>query len=234
MFLAIDSTDRGGSIALARDGRLLDLVYEDSQRTHTARLMPTIERLLSDRDVEFKALNKIAVATGPGSFTAIRLAVTTAKTLAEVCGASLAGISSLRVLAEYGRGHDGVIRSVIDARRGELYVRDFEPNNGELAPLGPAEIQAPETFVEVSAELSSPLVVYRSRAWDPAGYDWPANTSFYPETLARPLAVPLVSLGTQRFDSGDADDPDRLAPNYIRESDARRSSSDKTKKEPAP
>lgn len=226
MLLAIDSTDRGGSIALADDGTLLNVRYENSERTHTARLMPVIESFLEDRGLDYGNLDRVAVATGPGSFTAIRLAVTTAKTLSLVCEADLIGLSSLRVQAEFAGQHDGVIRSVIDARRQELYVQDFEAD-GKLAPVNKQRIVAPDQFVGECAEMPSPRVIYRARGWDPDDHDWPPGTQLYPEFLSRPLAMPLANLAHNMFEAGTVHNRDSVSPNYIRKSDARRQSAGK-------
>jgi tRNA threonylcarbamoyladenosine biosynthesis protein TsaB len=223
VILAIDSTDRGGSIALTDEGTVVALRHEHSRRTHSERLMPIIEQLLEEQELDYQSLDGLAVATGPGSFTAIRLGVTTAKTLAEVSDLPLVAVSSLRLLAEYGRSHPGLIRSVIDARRGELYVQDFV-DNGTLESAGVPSLVEPDTFLEDCATMDNLMVVPRGRSWSPEEQDWPDSVRLFPDALARPLALPLARVAHRRFEAGDADDRRRVTPNYVRDSDAKRTS----------
>jgi tRNA threonylcarbamoyladenosine biosynthesis protein TsaB len=214
MLLAVEATDRGGSIALARDDRIVDLVYENSQVTHSERLMPTIDELLEKRDVDYEDLGEIAVARGPGSFTAIRLAVTTAKSLAMVCDADLHVPSTLRVMAEYARGPGSLVTSVLDARRGEYYVQSFRFDEDGTEPVDEPHLVVPE---ELSTTEES-LVVFRGRDQDRPDFEG----TVLPEAVSRPLASGLVSIATST-DRERVENPDAAAPCYVRKSDAQRS-----------
>lgn len=214
MLLAVEATDRGGSIALARDGRIVDLVYEDSRVTHSERLMPTIDDLLEKRGVEYEDLDEIAVTRGPGSFTAIRLAVTTAKSLAMVCDAQLHAPTTLRVMAEYARGPGGFVTSVLDARRGEFYVQSFRFDADGTEPVDEPHLIAPE---ELTTKEES-FVVFRGRDQERPELDG----KVVPEAVSRPLASGLVSIAAST-DRERIENPDAVAPCYVRKSDAQRS-----------
>lgn len=221
MLLAIDATDRGGSVALSENNRLLELVYEDSQRTHTDRVMPVIEQILKKHQAEFSDLDRLVVALGPGSFTAIRLAVTTAKTLAMVCDARVLGVSSLRAQAEFVSNHKGRVRSVIDARRQQVYMQDFESRGqGDLAPVNQPVLREAENLSDGLAAGINPLLVIRSRSNEQL-LDF-VNVPVADCLLNRPLALALTSIAHRRNES-EWDSYDQLAPLYLREPDARRS-----------
>ena len=221
MLLTMDATDRGGSVALSDDSRLLELRYEDSRRTHTDRVMPVIDQVLSKHNRTYADIEGIVVAIGPGSFTAVRLAVTTAKTLAMVCEARVLGISSLRAQAEFSRTHSGQIRSVIDARRDQVYLQDFEQrDSGGLSAPSEPEVRDSDLLLEGLNPANNPRLLIRSRSSElPESVD---GVSVGSEWMCRPLALALTAIG-QRRSTEQWDDVDGLAPLYLRSPDARRS-----------
>lgn len=214
MILALEATDQGGSVALAREGTLLDLQFEKSEVTHSERLMPTVEALLNKRSIDYTDISNIVVARGPGSFTAIRLAVTTAKTLAMVCDVALYAPTTLRAMAEYGRGTNSLIKSVLDARRGEVYVQNFEINDGEVSPLDEAQLKEPEQL-----NSSGEIIIFRGRNLEKSDLK-PEQEHIYPVSLSQPLASALTNFPGNS--SVDPVDTDRVSPLYVRKSDAQR------------
>ena len=95
---------------------------------HTRQLLAEIRALLGRADLEVADLDLVAVGTGPGSFTGLRIGVATARALAQASGARLAGVSTLRVLAELREEppeYGTVVVPVIDARRGEVFVAGY-------------------------------------------------------------------------------------------------------------
>jgi len=216
MNLALEATDRGGSIALGREGDLLDLVYENSRTTHSERLMPAVERLFDKQDKSLESLDRIAVARGPGSFTAIRLAVTTAKTLAMVCEAELLAPSTLRAMAEYVRGETGTVTSVIDARRGEIYWQTFSVSTAGIKPNSDPQLTEPDELSDTGDRY-----VFRGRDLDVADVFASDDKWVLPEAATRPLAVPLLMIGDREQPVGNID---TVSPFYLRKSDAQRNS----------
>jgi len=98
---------------------------------HAARLLPLATRLLADLGLTPADLTRIAVGTGPGTFTGLRIGVSTARSLAQGTGAELVGVSTLRVLAAAPE-HDGPVLAVLDARRGEAFAGLWH-GDGQLA-----------------------------------------------------------------------------------------------------
>lgn len=217
MILALEATDRGGSIALAEDGDLLDLDFRDSDVTHSERLMPVLEDLLNRRDRSYDDVEGVAVARGPGSFTAIRLAVTTAKTLAMTCEVPILAPTTLRVMAEYAGTDDGSIVCVLDARRGEVYVQRFRVEAGTRQSLGDPELMDPD---DLDVSGSTP-VVFRGREHDRSELTGIPGEAFVPGALSRPLAGGLVAM-SRNEDADWRSNPDGVAPCYVRKSDAQR------------
>ncbi len=213
--LALEATDRGGSVALGKGDRLLEAVYENSDVSHSERLMPTVDRLLEKRNLSYRSIDRVAVARGPGSFTAVRLAVTTAKTLSMVCEAKLHAAGSLLVLAKFAEGCNRLITSVIDARRGEVYVQKFEPKAGCIEPLTDPAVMATEEL-----SITKGVVVFRDRNLNWSDLPTEETVRRLDGPISRPLAVPLWQLTR----SGQpVDNPDTVTPYYLRKSDAQRS-----------
>ncbi|GEM_PF-5283403 len=222
MLLAIETLDRGGSLALARDGRLVELNYLHSSRPHSCRLFPAIHKLLENHDVQPEELDAIGVCRGPGAFTAIRLGVTAAKVLAETSQAALVSTTSLRLLARFGAGFPGNIVAVVSARRGELYRQTFSWNleKETLEEINqPAAVTPDRLKVELS-ERGGGLIVSRERQWKPEPENWPEDVIFYPGEQRRALAAPLVDFTYEQLELGAAENPDEVSPSYVRRTDA--------------
>jgi tRNA threonylcarbamoyladenosine biosynthesis protein TsaB len=223
MLLAIEASDRGGGIAFAEEGSIIELEYENSRRTHSERLMPIIDSLLKKRGRSYDDITAIAVSRGPGSFTAIRLGVTTAKTLAFCCGVPLISASNLRLLAEFGRNCGMPVEAVMGARRGELYRQRFLPGPDGLEAGFEPQLIRPEQLIRELNDGEDVLLVYRGRGWSGEEENWSENVRVYPPRLAQVLVAPLANLALERLQRGEQDDIDELRPSYIRRSDAQRS-----------
>ncbi|WP_202080846.1 tRNA (adenosine(37)-N6)-threonylcarbamoyltransferase complex dimerization subunit type 1 TsaB [Caldalkalibacillus salinus] len=126
--LAIDTSNWPLGLAVLQDGAIVGETNTHLPKNHSLRLMPAVEALLNDLDTKPQALDKIVVAQGPGSYTGVRIGVTTAKVLAWTLQLPIIGISSLQVVAQNCTGHDGLIVPLFDARRGNVYAGVYETN----------------------------------------------------------------------------------------------------------
>ncbi|WEV45425.1 tRNA (adenosine(37)-N6)-threonylcarbamoyltransferase complex dimerization subunit type 1 TsaB [Streptococcaceae bacterium ESL0687] len=120
--LAFDTSSKALSVALIEDDKLLGQLSLNIKKNHSITLMPAIDFLLSQLDMKASNLDRIAVAEGPGSYTGLRIAVTTAKTLAYTLKCELVGISSLQAIAARLSFEKGLIVPLIDARRKNVYA----------------------------------------------------------------------------------------------------------------
>lgn len=222
MILALEATDRGGSVALADDGGLRSLRYLESARTHSERLMESVESMLAQHEIGYRGVDCFACARGPGSFTAIRLAVTTAKTLALAAGRPLVTVSTLRLMAEWVHPATTPIRVLLDARRGQFYHQVFEQGEPGLRAQTEPELVTPERLrSRVDDRTETVVSRQRDQSLDPSR--WPAAWRWYPEVQSRSLSVPLVGMIQREDPEAEAGDPDRVRPLYVRKSDAQRS-----------
>jgi tRNA threonylcarbamoyladenosine biosynthesis protein TsaB len=130
--LAIDTSTNVMGIALMKEKQIIGEVITYINKNHSVRLMPAIEQLMKECNVKPNELTKIAVAKGPGSYTGVRIGVTVAKTLAYTLNIPLVGISSLKLLAANGRYFNGLVCSLFDARRTQLYTGLYDAKNGQI------------------------------------------------------------------------------------------------------
>ena len=118
--LALDSSNQSLAVALLDDDQLLGQVLITIKKNHSITLMPTIDYLVATCDVDKAAIGRIVVAQGPGSYTGLRIAVATAKTLAMALDAELVGVSSLYALTDAETA--GLQVPLINARRQAVYA----------------------------------------------------------------------------------------------------------------
>lgn len=120
--LAMDTSNWPLGVALAEEDRLLGELNTQLAQNHSLRLMPAVQFLLEQVGVTTRELGAIAVAQGPGSYTGVRIGVTTAKTMAWSLQIPLIGVSSLQVVAQNRYDFNGLIIPMFDARRGQVYT----------------------------------------------------------------------------------------------------------------
>ena len=156
LILAFESSARPASVALLRDGQLLSQYSQCSQLTHSRTLLPMAEDMLKNAELTLDDVDLFAVAHGPGSFTGIRIGVSTVKGLAWASDKPCVGVSTLEAMAWHGLAAGGLICPVMDARRSQVYNALFEIRDGKPARLTE---DRPISLEELTAELAS--------------YDWP-------------------------------------------------------------
>lgn len=206
--LAADTTGEFGSIALIRDGEIAEEVPLHSPDGFAHILFGQIGALLSRHDVDVRSIGCFAAASGPGSFTGVRVGLTCVKGLAETTGRPAVGVSNLRALASFGQG--AVRAVVLDARRGEVYGAVYDNELREIHP-------------EVVAKFGDWLASIPGDA-EVIGVDlgpFEAMLSGRPLVRApRYLAGAIGRIAWRDWRAGRAVDPVALDANYVRRSDA--------------
>lgn len=136
--LALESSATACSAALCEDDHLIAEAYQNSGLTHSRTLMPMVSGLLEQCGAALAEVDVVAVAAGPGSFTGLRIGVSTAKGLAWAAGKPCAPCSTLASMAWLMAHMEGCeVCSVMDARRSEVYNARFTIQNGQPVRLTP-------------------------------------------------------------------------------------------------
>jgi tRNA threonylcarbamoyladenosine biosynthesis protein TsaB len=157
LILGIDTTTLACSVALLQHDTVLSEATLNIKKTHSERLMPLLDSLLTESGIERDALEAIAVAAGPGSFTGLRIGVSTARALAQGLSIPAVPVCTLEALAEAVPAPGAYICPLLDARRKEVYTALYRRN-----PEPPFALQ---TVIEPAAlsliELAGCLNHYR-------------------------------------------------------------------------
>ncbi|WP_163970897.1 tRNA (adenosine(37)-N6)-threonylcarbamoyltransferase complex dimerization subunit type 1 TsaB [Oceanobacillus halotolerans] len=130
--LAIDTSTQVLGVALLHDDKVVGEVMTNSKKNHSIRLMPAIHQLMEESNMNPNQLDRIVVAKGPGSYTGVRIGLSTAKTMAWALNIPVVGVSSLEVLAYQGRYFDGYICPYFDARRNLVYTGLYQWKENKL------------------------------------------------------------------------------------------------------
>ena len=133
--LAIDTSNQTLSVAVCDDEKIIGQYTITVKRNHSLTLMPAITQLMKDIGMSPKELDRIVVAQGPGSYTGLRIGVTTAKTLAYTLKKEVVGVSSLKTIAANCVSIKGVIVPLVDARRNNVYTGAYEYIEGRLTTV---------------------------------------------------------------------------------------------------
>ena len=218
--VAIETSGTRGSLAaLAGEphrARLLRQIILSSDQRTAKVLAPALRALLSDVGWSPNSVQLVAVTVGPGSFTGLRIGVTTAKIFAYAVGGEIIGVNTLAVLATQAPPHARPLWTVMDAQRQELFVARFHSaNEGDdanamtsiisqdtwLAGLKPDDHVTGPALRRLAKRLSHGVIAL-------------------PEDLWQPTASAVGQLAWQLYQGGRRDDVWKLVPNYYRPSAA--------------
>ena len=167
--LAIETSGQTFSVAVSENGELVSEIFMDSGHIHSEKLIPSIKKLLKAARWPFKDIDKIAVSTGPGSFTGIRVGLTCARMLGQALKIPLVGLNTLELLKIAVHKDGIVIVAAIDAGRGEVFVNHKQPEiveavqyfsslrklKGSVMVVGNASKQYSETIKKLIVLLKS-------------------------------------------------------------------------------
>jgi tRNA threonylcarbamoyladenosine biosynthesis protein TsaB len=226
--LALDTTTRAGSVALVTDGRIVIERSGDPARTHAERLPADILGVLHDAGVALAAVDVFAIASGPGSFTGLRIGIATLQGLAFVNGRRIVPVSALEALGQIGSQHlpaGAVVAAWIDAHRREVFSALYRVAEGPpFAPARLTEMDAPAV-----GDPASTLSRWMASATVPSVFIGDGAVMYADVLAGRGAVIPIPTpalagaIGTMavhRARAGDTVDPAGVQPLYIRRPDA--------------
>lgn len=146
--LNIDTAITNASVCLSKDDELINITANENMKDHAAWLQPAIKDLLDAAGINLKELSAVAVSIGPGSYTGLRIGLSTAKGLCYALGIPLIAIGTLDIMAEAGgkKNHTtNLLCPMIDARRMEVFTAVFKKNMEKV--IGPCAMIIDENFL---------------------------------------------------------------------------------------
>jgi tRNA threonylcarbamoyladenosine biosynthesis protein TsaB len=203
--------------------------WASGRRRHAECLAPAIVHVLDQVGLGPRSLDVIAVDTGPGLFTGLRVGVATAKGLAQGLGVGVVGVGSLIVLARAAldAGRPGMVVPVVDARRGEVFAARYRPGPGPfgLHQLDPPRVLRPAALAAEVARMvvgGDPVVMVGDGSLAYAGLFADTGATVAGALLSAPPPDTLVTLAIEHLATGGgAVAPERVGPEYLRAPDAR-------------
>ncbi len=212
MLLAIDTSTRHAGVALAQDGQVISSRSWFSQANHTAELMPAVAEILNGHRLAARDLTGIAVALGPGGFSALRVGISTAKGLALASGKPLVGLRTLDLEAHPYLASGVPVCALLDVGRQEVAAARFGKDGQRL---GEDAVGLP---VELLSDITEPTIFCGEGVTR-----WIGLIREHLGTLALPVTSSpaarlwsLAALGQQRIELSEADDLATLQPHYLR------------------
>jgi tRNA threonylcarbamoyladenosine biosynthesis protein TsaB len=202
LILSVETATLSGSVALSRGEVILAGFAGDSGVSHSNTLLNDIDKLLNDADVDLSDVDLFAVATGPGSFTGLRIGIATVKALAATLDRPCAGIPTLQAVAlAAGESHHSV--ALLPAGRGEVFAQLFSvTKDGFVTALDQATHISPQKLIEKYGSIENVL--------------WCGEKELQGLVLARQIA----SLALIKFRDKQLEQPNALQAIYVRPSDA--------------
>jgi len=212
--LALDTTSEFGSLALAEGDRIVEAaeVYSPDGFGHV--IFQEVLSLLGRQGWKLESIDCYAAASGPGSFTGVRVGLTAVKGLAEAQGKRVVAVSNLLALAYAGEGDWRA--TLIDARRGEIYGAVYDAS---LRPVVDEMVVSLPRFLEALGEREVTFVATDFIPFQ-AGLRGTRFEGSRVVTVRRALAGPIAGLAARAFAEGRALLPEQVEANYVRRSDA--------------
>jgi tRNA threonylcarbamoyladenosine biosynthesis protein TsaB len=220
LILAIETATNCGSVALVAGDRCLGEYALFSEQTHSQRLFVAIHTLVHAVRITWEEIDAVAVSTGPGSFTGLRIGLSGAKGLALASGLPLLGVSTLDGLANQLSFVSCQICSVLDARKKEVYAAFYRGNeDGSVKRQSEYMVLTPE---HLGQQIHEPTIFIGDGIWTCQemlnGLQKMVRVSS--PLLYFPRASVIGMLGRQKFINGDFLDVGAAVPIYVRASDA--------------
>lgn len=221
--LGIEAATPVAGVAVVEDGRILAERLVNNRRTHSINLLPMIKAVIEESGITPGQIDGVAVSSGPGSFTGLRIGMTTAKTLALVWQVPVVGVSTLEALALPLVPRDQIICPILNARKNEVYACIYKGAPGRPHLLAGPLAVSPEELVRHLEEWEGPVTflgdgvpVFKEQILQLLG----KRALFAPQSALLPRGASVAELGYLELSRSGGVPPLELAPQYIRLSEA--------------
>ena len=216
--LAIECATRTAGIAFLDQKKILAEVYLDAGGRHTEVLLPALEKLFLLTGLTAERVDLLVCTTGPGSFTGVRIGVSTIKGLALATGKPIVGVSTLEALAMNVFPSRRLICPLLDARKNQVYAGLYR-----MGPDGLPEAVAPDRLTDIESLVKTlaaeevdfvgeAAVLYQKQICEEGAQESALKTCHFSRLNAS--AVGLI--GLYRYQHGRIEDPLTFSPSYLR------------------
>lgn len=228
----MDTATSSCSVAIADGNRLRTEITQSTGETHARHLMATIDTACRLSGMSVNEMDGFAVTTGPGTFTGLRIGLSTVQGMALAASKPVVGISSLDVLSAQTvspfHGTGGLVCAMLDARRQEVYYGFYRSNGQIMKPIAAPAVGPPEMLTDVIGE---PCLMVGGGAWlyrEVLENKLKENIAFAALSANTIRGGTIASLARAKFEDRNTVVNGRLEPLYIRKSDAEVNAAAKT------
>jgi tRNA threonylcarbamoyladenosine biosynthesis protein TsaB len=223
--LALDTCDKRGDVTLLKDEAVAGHIRHDDEQDYSSWLLPAVGEILDKASVAMKDLDGFGVAAGPGSFTGVRVGLTTAKAWVEVYAKPVVAVSRLEALAQQAAAGGDFVGCWMDARRSQVFGAIYKRAPSGLELVGDEMVIAADRFLELSLEAAGSSRI----AWATTDAECLANLDGWKKRAAlhEPLNVSdgylgpaIARMASKGLAAGRTIDVLKLDANYVRRSDA--------------
>jgi tRNA threonylcarbamoyladenosine biosynthesis protein TsaB len=210
--LNIETATKNCSVTIAKEGKTI-ICREIAEQgySHAEKLHVFINEIINETEISFNDLTAIAVSQGPGSYTGLRIGVSTAKGLCYALGIPLISVDTLESLANRVQHQDGLIIPMIDARRMEVYSAVFNSNKEKIREIK-AEILTEDSFSEINKKA-----YFIGDSNEKAKTILKKDNFFFLDDLIFPSANEMSSISFKKFQSNDFEDVAYFEPYYLKD-----------------
>lgn len=219
--LSVDTALRNGNIALAQNGEVMHECVLSDDMKHSSRVLEAVANLMQQAELVLAKLNGLAVTVGPGSFTGLRIGISTVKGMAFALNKPVAELCVLETLARQAHiTPDTTVTAIVDGSKQEVFMRNYRLSGGVLAAVGnyvnlgykeaAYAITAKTVLIGNGAYLIEPFLTLAQREF----------IKIVPSETWLLQNRTLAKMAWEKFSAGDVLDGGAVAPNYIRKSDA--------------
>lgn len=214
LILNIDTSSKSTSVALAENGSLVALKEEHKVVSHASKLTPFIEELLESANKSYKDISAIAISIGPGSYTGLRIGLSTAKGLSYALKIPIIAICPLKAMANmimltYGKNNKLFV-STMNSRKNEIYCTILALDNAVLK--GPSAVVLDETFLQ---EYENESIVIAGTGVEKVKEVLKSKNIKYKENYFF-SAENMISLSNEKYNKKEFEDLAYLEPNYLK------------------
>lgn len=217
--LAADTSTSINTVAVCDDGRVLAEIIVECGRSHSERLIDTVDWVLAEAGLKIEDMDALAISVGPGSFTGVRVGVATWKGLALGARLPLAPVPTLDAMTRLGAFREGLLCPLLDARMREVFGAVYRFTNGRREKLTPDRVCPVDSLLdEIDGDavfLGNGAELYRERILERR-----PGAAFAPAICSVPRASAVAAEAQALIEQGVCTDAALVSPVYLRKSQA--------------
>lgn len=221
--LSIDTASDLCTVAVLENTSCIKEIIVDDARNHSEKIMPIIEQVLKETNMQLKDIDLIVCDKGPGSFTGIRIGVGTVLGFRDSLNINCIGVSSLEALS-YNVHHDGLTCSLIDAKNNNVYFGLFNIQNGISSQIGELEFKSILEIFDILNKFDTQITFVGDGA---VNYKSIIESNFKKPLFTPENKLSSVSLGIAGYNQFNQHKENSIMPLYLRKSQAERALEDK-------